>query len=385
MSLPEAFVNRMEPLSQMPLYELIEELYAIFGLDKVEDQDAYLLCFMDAVAQYLDDHPSDIGAFVTYWDEELQQKSIPSAEAEAIRVLTIHKSKGLQLHTVLLPFCDWTLEHDGIHELLLWEQSVPTAPYSDLKVVPLSYGKQMRESLYKEAYEKERLQLWVDNLNLLYVAVTRAERNLVVWSQDEDGKASARINGLLSYALPKIAEELGTWDEEERTYTFGTLCPHLPQADRAQGNKLAQPPAASSVRMVSRKPKIQFRQSNRSADFIAGVDEAESPRRFINRGKLLHEVFSAIGTKDEAAEAVDRLVFEGVIAQGERNEILAVVDKALQLPEVQDWYSGTWQLYNERDIIWMEHDALNQRRPDRVMRRGNEWVVVDFSCFRGGR
>ena len=377
--LPEPFVERVEELSRMPLYELIEELYTIFHLDQVEGQDAYLLFFMDAVAQYLTDHPSDIGAFINYWDEELQEKSIPNVEAEAIRVLTIHKSKGLEFHTVFLPFCDWTLEQDSLHELLLWEQSIQKEPYSDLQIVPMSYGKTMRESFYQSAYEKERLQLWVDNLNLLYVAVTRAEKNLIIWSQDDSsGKASTRINGLLAWVLPKVGETLGTWDGDKGIYTFGTLCPHEHKASKEQGNKLVQSLSACPVRMVSQKPKIEFRQSNRSADFIAGIDEAESPQRFINRGKLLHEVFSAIHTKDEASEAVDRLVFEGVIAQAERQEILDLVNKALQLPEVQDWYSGTWQLYNECDIIWMYHDELQKRRPDRVMRRGDEWVVVDF-------
>ncbi|MDO4186890.1 MAG: UvrD-helicase domain-containing protein [Bacteroidales bacterium] len=373
-ALPEEFTSRMEELRQMPLYELIEELYTLLHLDQVEGQDAYLLFFMDAVAQYLADHPSDIGAFINYWDEELQEKSIPNVEADAIRVLTIHKSKGLQFHTVLLPFCDWTLEHDGIHELLLWEQSVKTEPYSDLQIVPMSYGKTMRESLYQSAYEKERLQLWVDNLNLLYVAVTRAEKNLIIWSQDEGGKTSAKINGLLAWTLPKVSEELGEWDEENSTFSYGELCLHEDKG----GNESLPLLSPCPVKMVSRKPKIEFRQSNRSADFIAGVDEAESPQRFINRGKLLHEVFSAIGSKDDAAEAVDRLVFEGVVSQAERKDILTLVNKALQMPEVQDWYSGAWQLYNECDIIWMYHDELQKRRPDRVMRRGNEWVVVDF-------
>ena len=378
-ALPKAFTERMEDLSKMPLYELIEELYTLFQLDQIEGQDAYLLFFMDAVAQYLTDHPSDIGAFITYWDEELKEKSIPNVEAEAIRVLTIHKSKGLEFHTVLLPFCDWTLEQDNHHELLLWEQSAEKEPYNDLQIVPMSYGKQMRESFYQSAYEKERLQLWVDNLNLLYVALTRAGKNLVIWSQNNSSdKVSAYMSGLLTWALPSMAEELGTWDGEEGIYTFGTPCPHEAKKSKESSNKLVQSLTATPVRMVSQKPKIEFRQSNRSADFIAGIDEAESPQRFINRGKLLHEVFSAIHTKNEVPEVIERLVFEGVISQAERQEILQLVHKALQHPEVQDWYSGAWQLYNECDIIWMYHDELQKKRPDRVMRRGNEWVVVDL-------
>ena len=136
---------------------------------------------------------------------------------------------------------------------------------------------------------------------------------------------------------------------------------------------------SQNVEMVSVKPKIQFRQSNRSADFITGVDEENSPQRFINRGKLLHEVFSAISTKEDIEQAIDRLVFEGVIgSKVEEQEVKALTEHALTLPEVQDWYSGRWKLFNECDIIWMEHDELKKRRPDRVMQHNNELVVVDF-------
>ena len=382
--LPEAFSEHLSELTQLPLYELIEELYSIFELDKIKQQDAYLLYFMDEVAQYLSDHPSDITAFLSYWEEELSEKSIPSSGTIGIRVLSIHKSKGLQFHTVLIPFCDWTLESD--HELLLWNKSVEQPPFNALDIVPMNYGKQMRDSLYQEAYEKERLQLWVDNLNLLYVAITRAEKNLLIWSKASSSnekskkKNSASIYGLLEYVIPKLAESpLGTWDAEEAIYELGALITDKSAAKSKGQNKLTKQQQSKDVEMVSVKPKIQFRQSNRSADFIAGVDEEESPQRFINRGKLLHEVFSAIGTKEDVQQAIDRLVFEGVIgSQAEEQEIKALVERALTLPEVQDWYSGRWRLLNECDIIWMEHDELMKRRPDRVMQRDNELVVVDF-------
>jgi len=384
-SLPSVFEERSDELRQLPLYELVEELYTLFGLDEVKDQDAYLLSFMDAVTLYLRDNPSDIDAFLHYWDEQLSQKAIAGGEAEGIRVLTIHSAKGLQFHTVLLPFCDWTLEKDSMHEQLLWEKSIDTQPFNELDIVPMSYGRQMRESLYQSAYEKERLQLWVDNLNLLYVALTRAEKNLFLWSKRTgfdaklQKKEPATINSLLECILPDVAQQVGTWDEEAGTYAYGELYTTTAADKQAEGNKLTQRPDPRSVQMVSERPRLTFRQSNRSADFIAGIDETESPQRFINRGKLLHEVFSAIHTKDEVDDAIRQLVFEGVIGSSEeQHDIQALVQKALELPQVQDWYSGSWKLYNECDIIWMEHDELQQRRPDRVMQRGNEWVVIDF-------
>lgn len=158
----------------MPLYELLEELYSILRLNLVAKQDAYLFSFFDAVTQYLQDNPSDIGHFIRHWEDTLCAQTIPSGEVDGIRILSIHKSKGLEFHTVLIPFCDWKLENETNNQLV-WCQA-PSAPYNALDLVPVTYSPLMAESVYRSDYLDERLQLWVDNLNLLYVAFTRPEK-----------------------------------------------------------------------------------------------------------------------------------------------------------------------------------------------------------------
>ena len=101
--LPEAFVNRIEPLRLMPLYELLEELFSLFEMNRIKEQDAYLFSFFDAVTEYLQNNSSDLDVFIRYWDETLCNKTIPSGEMDGIRILSIHKSKGLEFHTVLIP------------------------------------------------------------------------------------------------------------------------------------------------------------------------------------------------------------------------------------------------------------------------------------------
>lgn len=131
--------------------------------------------------------------------------------------------------------------------------------------------------------------------------------------------------------------------------------------------------------MESMLHDIEFRQSNRSADFIAGIDEAESSQRFMNRGRLLHTLFSAIETEADIDDAISQLVFEGVIGRIEtEEEVRNLTEKAFSLPQIKDWYSGNWQLFNECDIIWQENGELRTRRPDRVMMKNGEIVVVDF-------
>ena len=382
-ALPVAFVTGMETLRLMPLYELLEELFSLFEMKRIEEQDAYLFSFFDAVTEYLQNNSSDLDAFIRYWNETLCNKTIPSGEMDGIRILSIHKSKGLEFHTVLIPFCDWKLENETNNQLI-W-CSPTEAPFSTLDIVPVNYSSTMAESVYRQNYLDERLQLWVDNLNLLYVAFTRAGKNLIFWCKKGQ---KGTMSELLANALPQVAAREGdeNWDEEE-PFENGELCPskytgtdeHLPDAPKVSANRLAQKPDKLPVHMESMRHDIEFRQSNRSADFIQGVDEEESDNRFINRGRLLHTLFSAIETEEDIDNAIDQLVFEGIIGKPETEKsIRELTHHAFSLPQVQDWYSGSWHLFNECDIIWQERGELRTRRPDRVMMRGNEIVVIDF-------
>lgn len=376
-ALPEKFVSGMETLRLMPLYELLEELFSLFGMNRIEKQDAYLFSFFDAVTEYLQNNSSDLDTFIRFWDETLCNKTIPSGEMDGIRILSIHKSKGLEFHTVLIPFCDWKLENETNNQLI-W-CSPTERPFSSLDIVPVNYSSTMAESVYRQDYQDERLQLWVDNLNLLYVAFTRAGKNLILWSKKGQ---KGTMSELLTNALPQVAAKEGkeSWDEEE-PYESGELCPSVvePATRDSSLNRLAQKPDKLPVHMESMRHDIEFRQSNRSADFIQGVDEEESDSRFINRGRLLHTLFSAIETKEDIDNAITQLIFEGIISKPEtEEEIRELTHRAFSLPQVQDWYSGTWQLFNECDIIWQENGELHTRRPDRVMMRGDEIVIVDF-------
>lgn len=378
-ALPEGFVNRMETLRLMPLYELLEELFSLFGMNRIKEQDAYLFSFFDAVTEYLQNNSSDPDAFIRYWDETLCNKTIPSGEMDGIRILSIHKSKGLEFHTVLIPFCDWKLENETNNQLIWCAPG--ESPFSMLDIVPVNYSSTMAESVYRNDYLAERLQLWVDNLNLLYVAFTRAGKNLIFWSKKGQ---KGTISELLANALPQVAAGEGKeWDEEE-PYESGELCPSAaPSAEMPDThkplNRLSQKPDKLPVHMASMRHDIEFRQSNRSADFIQGIGEEESDSRFINRGRLLHTLFSAIETEDDIDSAIAQLVFDGIIGRTEtEEEIRQLTHRAFSLPQVQDWYSGNWTLFNECDIIWQENGELRTRRPDRVMMRDGEIVVVDF-------
>ncbi|WP_294456489.1 exodeoxyribonuclease V subunit beta [uncultured Bacteroides sp.] len=395
--LPAEFRLLQPELNLMPLYELLEKLFVIFRMDMIEEQDAYLCAFYDAVTEYMQNNSSELTSFLTYWSETLYARTIPSGEISGIRILSIHKSKGLEYHTVLLPFCDWKMENETFNHML-WckinEADADKEPFCELDLTPVNYSSAMAESYFSDSYREERLQLWVDNLNLLYVAFTRACKNLIVWCKDEQKDTVSRLlRESIDYMkdiemicnMPEPDEE----DEEDKEendepiiYEYGEICISGEKKKSDTTNRLVAVPEAVNVKIESLETEIDFKQSNRSADFIRGDEDEEENLRsqYIRQGQLLHTLFASIDTREDLPSAIERLLFEGVIESAEKaEEISEIAERALNLEEVKDWYSGEWTLYNECSIIYNdEQGKMQTRRPDRVMMKDDEVVVVDF-------
>lgn len=363
-------------------------------MQRIEKQDAYICAFYDAVTEYMQNNSSELTAFISFWDERLHEKTIPSGEIEGIRILSIHKSKGLEYHTVLIPFCDWKMENET-NSHLIWCSVAGTGkntdlpPFNELDIVPVNYSGAMAESVYRDSYLEERLQLWVDNLNLLYVAFTRACKNLIVWGK---AKQKGTVSELLLEALPHIkltmnatssrdieAQE-GTDEDATDIYEYGELCLSEETKKKATENPLAVQPENIPIHIESIETEIEFKQSNRSADFIRGEEDDDETGRYIRQGQLLHNLFASIRQEGDLPQAIERLRFEGILESSEQEkQIQKLAQWALGNPKVKDWYSGEWELYNECSIIYTDEEGVMQtRRPDRVMMKDGQVVVVDF-------
>lgn len=393
--LPAGFLSQIEELRLMPLYELMEHLFGLFQLQELPDQDAYLCAFYDAVTNYQQDHSSELTAFLSYWDENLHAQAIPSGELEGICILSIHKSKGLEYHTVLVPFCDWKMENETNNHLL-WcsvqgtgeETDIP--PFNELDLAPINYSSSMGASVYRDSYLNERLQLWIDNLNLLYVAFTRACKNLIIWGRTQQQNT---VSGLLEEALDSMENigirsnrsEAEPEDTEEAeavpvTYEFGELCPSILKKQHASTNRLTLSATGIPIHIEPQKNDIEFKQSNRSADFIRGEEEPDEKNQYIRQGQLLHNLFASIGQESDLPQAIALLRREGILESEEREtQITKLAQWALNHPKVKSWYDGSWELFNERTILSTDEDGnLQTRRPDRVMMKNGQVVVVDF-------
>ena len=174
--LPETFTSRRETLRLMPLYELLEELFSIFGMSRIEKQDAYLFSFFDAVTEYLQSNSSELASFIRYWDETLCSKTIPSGEMDGIRILSIHKSKGLEFPVVIVADCAKQFNDSDLKEPVLVHQN-------------LGFGSKCRDRDRGVQYDTaERIAVSVqmrremisEELRVLYVAMTRAKEKLIL-------------------------------------------------------------------------------------------------------------------------------------------------------------------------------------------------------------
>ena len=389
--LPEPYIAHFDELRSLPLYDLAERLYAVFGLERLSGQSSYVCAFYDHLVSYVSDNVSDISAFLNEWDETLCSKTIQSDETSGVRIFSIHKSKGLEYDHVICPFCDWPLEKQSGN--IIW-CSPQEEPYNDLPIVPVDYSqKQMKGTIYENDYQQEHLQNTVDNLNLLYVAFTRARSSLFVIGRR---KATGTRSLLIEQTLPKMVEALSKDDptadilleglEDDKQplhFMYGTLTSNSsPSILPASSNPFLQPYEPLPVTVRTFGQKVCFRQSNRSRAFLSSDDE-EAIRReeYIQTGSILHEVFSTIRTTDDIPAALQRLQAEGVIYDGKLTpeRITSMLRKRLQDSRVADWFSGRWTLYNECAILSPDADGqVTQHRPDRVMTDGQEWIVVDF-------
>ena len=388
--LPEDYIAHFDQLLSLPLYDLVERLYAIFGLETLDTQSAYVSAFYDRLSDYVNENATDISDFLREWDETLCSKTIQSDENEGVRIFSIHKSKGLEYNHVIIPFCDWTIERGGN---ILW--CTPTEePFSDLPIAPIDYSqKQMMGTIYEQDYLHEHLQNTVDNLNLLYVAFTRARKSLYVIGR-RGGKNTR--SALIEQCLPLIVNKLegatleGLEDEKgdlHFAYPHSTtnispssfLLP--PSSKKTSQNPFLQPSEPINVAVRTFASKVNFQQSNRSRNFVEGDDEETQQRRqYIQTGSVLHEIFSTIRTAADIPDALQRLQFEGVLYDEHitTERITEMLKKRLEHPRVHDWFSDRWTLFNECTILSVEDGQLHERRPDRVMTDGKEWIIVDF-------
>lgn len=396
--LPPEYVTNRELLLGLPIVDLVDKLFMLFGLDQLEGQSSYICTLYDTLNDFLKDHTADIDDFINEWENSLSSKTIQSDEIEGIRIMTIHKSKGLEFDNVIIPFCNWEMEKKGT----LWcETKNKPAPYNKLPLLPIDFSRdKLIGTVFEDDYKEEHFQNIVDNLNLLYVAFTRASKNLFVFGMRQgkttlDNIAKGTPPGNRSYAielaLRQVSEQLQgsslSFPDDigsEIHFEYGTLVPETHEKEHAVAdNPFLIKPDKHIVSIATYPQAATFKQSNKSIEFVKGEDVDPSDRtRYIKIGNVLHQLFSTIYTTADIPTRLNELEQQGIIYNDEITsaQLRTRIEDAITNPQVQEWFSKRWQLYNECTILEYNKDTneMEEHRPDRVMTDGKEFVVVDF-------
>ena len=396
--LPPEYVANRELLLGLPIVDLVDKLFMLFGLDQLEGQSSYICTLYDTLNDFLKDHTADIDDFINEWENSLSSKTIQSDEIEGIRIMTIHKSKGLEFDNVIIPFCNWEMEKKGT----LWcETKNKPAPYNKLPLLPIDFSRdKLIGTVFEDDYKEEHFQNIVDNLNLLYVAFTRASKNLFVFGLRQgkttlDNIAKGTPPGNRSYAielaLRQVSEQLQgsslSFPDDigsEIHFEYGTLVPETHEKEHAVAdNPFLIKPDKHIVSIATYPQAATFKQSNKSIEFVKGEDVDPSDRtRYIKIGNVLHQLFSTIYTTADIPTRLNELEQQGIIYNDEITsaQLRTRIEDAITNPQVQEWFSKRWQLYNECTILEYNKDTneVEEHRPDRVMTDGKEFVVVDF-------
>lgn len=387
-ALPCALIDKRDDLLTMPIFELAEQIYTLFNIGNIKGEDAYLYAFYDALTDFIANNTVDIDSFVEEWNDSIAEKTIQASAIDGIRIITIHQSKGLEFEHVVIPFCDWTLEKGNT----IW-CTPQVEPYNELPLIPVDFSaSQMKGTIYEFDYNEEHLQNCVDNLNLLYVAFTRAASSLFVIAQR--GTPSSR-SYIVEQAITDIKLEGSSLDGDpsdkkaELLFSYGELEIVETKAKKKSDNIFTPEVENMNVDMATFSNKVEFKQSNKSRDFVVDDDENtdDDDRKqlsYIKTGKILHYLFSTINTTDDIDTSLVQLEMDGLIEESGTNikRLRDMLHKRFSNRQVADWFSSRWTLFNECTILDYDAatDTVREHRPDRVMKdkKTGEVVIVDF-------
>ena len=385
-TLPPTLTEQASALCNLPLYELTEKLITILGLDRMEGQSQYLITFQDTVCQWISRSPGDLAQFIAEWDDKLYKTKIPASDINGIRLISIHKSKGLEFHTLIVPFCAWPII-DPTRDNRLWINP-DKEPFDGMPLIPVRFCKDLGNSVFSRHFEEEAGLQTVDNLNLLYVALTRAKRNLIILSnRPVKSTGFISVNDVLQVCLSK--SEFGSQNTgSEIIYETGSICPHKDPDEKedVKLNPFDLQPAVTELQMRTYPINAEILQSNESSRFV-NIDDNDRERQeeYIRTGSLMHSLFATIRTEADIDPKVDQMLRDGLLESAEKAHKLKehIRKHIAATPGAADWFSGKYRLFNESAIIFRDGGMSHNRRPDRVMITPDGCaIVVDFKFGR---
>lgn len=359
---PENIRQKLEHVRELPLYEMAEEIFNLFHDAMEENENIYIQSFLDTILDFTVRNTADLDSFLHWWDESGTKKTIFTPDGQdAIRIMTIHKSKGLGFDVVLLPFCNWDIDHKLT--TILWCQP-SMEPFNKLHLVPVKYSKNLKNTIFDYEYFDERLHAFVDNLNILYVAFTRAKKELIALTpKAKDKEEISNISSLLWQSVNQSDDLSQNIDEETGILDIGK--DYIPKKGKISDSEIKEIPIGT-LTSIPFDERLKLRLNNKYYFSDSGQRDY---------GTMMHDILSGIDTISDLENAVDSYFFNGTITSEEKINVLNELEQFLSNPEISGWYSGEYRILNEVQILQPKGSFI---RPDRVMIKGDEVIVIDY-------
>ncbi|KAA1246296.1 exodeoxyribonuclease V subunit beta [Aquimarina sp. RZ0] len=347
-----------------PFYDCVE--YIINSFNLADSYPAYLQFFLDAVFGYTQKHAEGVIGFLSYWERKKDTLSIISPEGEeAIKIMTIHKSKGLEFPCVIYPYANIDIYREIEPKTWL---PVSKEDFLDFEEAFINYNKEISD--YGEEANKivlqRQSQLELDALNLLYVVLTRAEEQLYIISKKEVTSKGISNPNKFSGKFINYLKHIGIWNDDQCTYDFGNI----------------EKPDTESIIAESKTKKIELTTfDNASKIFKVQVvtnsgklwDTAQ--KSAIEKGNLIHELMASIYTDEDLDSVIKNAIETGMISYAEKETLYAELKKLMDHPKLSTFFSKNYMILNEREII----ANGNLYRPDRVViDKSRGATIIDY-------
>ncbi len=345
-------------LSKLALYELCEELVRIFKLNALPN--AYIQFFLDEVLNYSIKKNNNLNDFIEYWEDKKKKASLIIPQGmNAVNIMTIHRSKGLEFPVVILPFSN-TETKNGKKNLWidLKNEKLPGLPSA---IVPTN--QKLEETDYAELYQDEKNKSMLDNLNVLYVGFTRAEERMYVFS-GMPGKDLSKCNSV-SDMLAYYYDSINEWQDGKFVYSFGTPTPSKRHFEKKQTLSFELLTFNSNVWRNSIKMRT-------AAPSIWNTNMAETKKDY---GNIVHTALSKVKVLEDVDASLKSMCAEGMITREESESLKIILENILGLPSLSPHFQKGLIIKNEAEIVTSGGELY---RPDRVVLNGKNAVIIDY-------
>lgn len=351
-----------EELSKLPYYELVEELIMYFGLNA---PDPYIQHFLDCALEFTTGTNRGFNDFLSWWEENKNKRSVVIPEGiNAIRIMTIHKSKGLEFPIVIFPYANEKVDLKRSFDFVDFNNDY----FPEIKKILVRLSKNELEGTeFMEKYSEEEQKYLLDMINLLYVTLTRATERLYILSNKFKTEKVTKLDSLPKFFWNYLVNK-GLWNEETLSYEFGTkeLC-----VDDKKQRQVNEPENVFMDRIISSDWKKNIGIRYKAPEFW----DLDDPEKNKNWGNLIHYVLASIENMGEVETVVEKLKVDGVISDENNELVRQKVLEVINHPEISSFFELGKIVRSENEIIEKNGDS---HRPDRLVLEGKKAVIIDY-------